>query len=758
MRSIETHAASGRLQVLSLAVSLLVATAGLVAIAGCDQPVPPLQRFISDEPTQIVVAGDDSFVGVRGAVKADLAGDVRDAWVVPAGEPFLWDPQVGSGAVLRFAYALAEGASGSFRFQVRQHGDESPALFSGTLDADAGEADGWHDARIRLPAPIDRRLHLSFEVSSEDAGADGRSLALWATPTIEHARSQAPPNVVLIVLDTLRADHLSCYGYEFATSPRIDAWAQSSVRFEQAVAPAPWTLPSHASLFSGLDPLRHGVNHNEAMPASMTTLAEELRGQGYRTAAITGGAYLRPRYGFHQGFERFFYEPRARSENELATHTEDALAWLQQHRDVPFFFFFHTYEIHYPYRERQPWFDQLLPPDAPTRGGELEFVMQRHPLGSDQLQVKGDYLELRSPDGTATRELSEDALELLRARYDSGIAHTDDHVGRILELLREIDRERDTLVVLTSDHGEALGEQERAGHGYLADYNLMVPLIISLPGQVRAGPADGRSVETQVSLVDLMPTILELTRSPAPAEPLDGSSLVPLLTGDGGEQSRVAWSYASSGNNGLARRGDGDKIIYQNSAYPPLAGRAERFDLVDDRAEVNPLGKVDPKVLTEIRRRIEAKHQGLQIALRNRGSTSFRGSVQMASLNRAKVKVVGPPCSCVTFAGDRRIALDLAPGDAVTLLLEGGPAQSLELELESLGPGAARVRELISLADIGTGRSLQLANGRWTSGDDGRVVPEVGLRIWRTGPHVPLQARDATPEQRMQLEALGYIW
>jgi hypothetical protein len=131
----------------------------------------------------------------------------------------------------------------------------------------------------------------------------------------------------------------------------------------------------------------------------------------------------------------------------------------------------------------------------------------------------------------------------------------------------------------------------------------------------------------------------------------------------------------------------------------------------------------------------------------------------MASLNRAKVKIVGPACDCVKFAGDRRIVLDLAPGDSVTLLLEGGPAQHLELELEDPTRAAApRFRELIPLAELGDGRSLHFANGRWSTGDDGRVVPGVGLRIWRTGAHVPAQVSAETPEQRAQLEALGYVW
>ena len=163
-------------------------------------------------------------------------------------------------------------------------------------------------------------------------------------------------------MDDLRADHLSLYGYRKVTSPNIDSWAgHHGVTFSNVVAASPWTLPSHVSLLSGLDALSHGVNFpQDAAGKDVLFLAEALREAGYRTGAVTGGGFLRPEYGFHQGFDRFRWWPgEIGHPDELDDGLDTALRWIETWADGPFFLFFHTYEVHSPFHRREPHFERL---------------------------------------------------------------------------------------------------------------------------------------------------------------------------------------------------------------------------------------------------------------------------------------------------------------------------------------------------------------------------------------------------------------
>lgn len=291
---------------------------------------------------------------VRTGVKADLGADLRNAWIGVPDLPVERRVELAGGERLRFSYGLQPGADAPVELLVSATSEGGTrALWRRRLrHRDAGR---WHDEEVplgHLPASVSLRFESRWRVPPDLA----RGFPLWSNPEVlrpEDPTGVAPPNVVILLLDTLRADRLSCYGHSRQTSPRVDAWAAAdAVLFRRAVAQAPWTLPSHASLFTGLDPLTHAVNHHARVPLSLELLAETLRRSGYATAAVTGGGYLRPQFGFAQGFDRFQYWPHLYAEDELERGVDRAVAWLRAHRSRKLFLFFHTYETHFPYHRR----------------------------------------------------------------------------------------------------------------------------------------------------------------------------------------------------------------------------------------------------------------------------------------------------------------------------------------------------------------------------------------------------------------------
>ena len=300
-------------------------------------------------------------------------------------------------------------------------------------------------------------------------------------------RQPAPASlsVVLITLDTLRADVLGCYGGGVAT-PHIDRLAREGVLFEQATATVPLTLPSHSSILTGLLPVRHGVRDNGGffLEASFTTLAERFQSAGYATGAFVGAWVLERRWGLAQGFDHYsdsFVEEEFQRRGDSVV--ADALAWLGQ---VPaerrFLAWIHLFDAHTPY-------------DAPE------------PFGS--------------------RYASQP--------YYGEVAYVDALVGRLLEELDRRRRQENTIVVLMADHGEGLGEHGEPEHGlFVYDATMAVPLIIRTPW----GPT-GRS-QTQVSSVDVFPTVLDLVGLP-PEPGIDGASLLPALQDLKHEMGHVAY-------------------------------------------------------------------------------------------------------------------------------------------------------------------------------------------------------------------------
>jgi arylsulfatase A-like enzyme/Flp pilus assembly protein TadD len=321
-------------------------------------------------------------------------------------------------------------------------------------------------------------------------------IALLAVAPASRAAGTPKPNVVFITIDTLRADHLGCYGYKQIRTPNIDALAADSVRFERAYTPVPVTLPAHTAIFTGTYPTLSGMHDfsgNKLNPAQ-PTLASVLKQQGYTTGAVVGSAVLDSRFGLNKGFD-FYYdhfdfnrlqesnlEEMERPGNVVADVTLD---WLAKNYKSSFFLWMHLYDPHYPYRPPAPYSEEY----------------------KDRL-------------------------------YDGEIAFADAQVGRLISFLKARDLYRNTLIVLTGDHGESLGEHGEATHGFFI-YNatLHVPVMIHLPGAI----SSAKVLPDLISLVDLLPTVLQTLKIDVPAQ-VQGRSVLALIRPTGGDESRSIYA------------------------------------------------------------------------------------------------------------------------------------------------------------------------------------------------------------------------
>lgn len=330
--------------------------------------------------------------------------------------------------------------------------------------------------------------------------------ALW--PGVLERRAGSRPSVLLISIDTLRADRLGSYGYARPTTPKLDALAASGTLFERAIAPAPWTLPSHASIFTSLLPFDHHTRWSwMRVPPGRAMLAERFRDAGYRTAAFTGAAYVAAAYGFDQGFER--YEDRdEEKEGGIDAVLDPALSWLRETKGGPRFTFVHTYEPHTPYVHR-----------------EFAREEDRGRLGTALTNREVELMH----DGELV--LDERERRYVSDLYDGDVACADRRVGAFLDAARNEGLLENTIVVLLSDHGEEFWEhlpQRSAGHGHsLYQELIQVPFVVVAPGI----PA-GVRVRTPVSLLDVAPTLLDLAGIP-PDALHQGRSLAPSLRGGG---------------------------------------------------------------------------------------------------------------------------------------------------------------------------------------------------------------------------------
>jgi arylsulfatase A-like enzyme/Flp pilus assembly protein TadD len=363
------------------------------------------------------------------------------------------------------------------------------------------------------------------------------------------------PNVVVITIDTLRPDHLGCYGDKQIHTPNIDALASEGVRFERAYTPVPVTLPAHTVIFTGTYPMLSGMHDFSAnkLNPSQPTLASVLKQHGYITGAVIGSAVLDSRFGLNNGFD-FYYDHfdfnRLQESNleemkrQGGAVTDAALDWLGKNHRSKFFLWMHLYDPHYPYRPPAPYSEQYK--DRP---------------------------------------------------YDGEIAYADAQIGRLVTFLKAKGLYRNTLIVLAGDHGESLGEHGEKTHGFFI-YNstLHVPLIIRLPGISRT-----KVVPEITSLADITPTLLSFLRIDLPSQ-VQGVNLLPLMAAKKPEENRSLYAETFLPrlhfNWSELRAVETEKYQFIDAPKPEL------YDLSQDPGETHNLYSDKKAVADELRARL----------------------------------------------------------------------------------------------------------------------------------------------------------
>lgn len=359
-------------------------------------------------------------------------------------------------------------------------------------------------------------------------------------------------NLLVITLDTTRADHIGCYGNPRALTPAVDSLATQGVLFEKAYATVPMTLPSHATLFTGLYPPEHGLHTNGhgRLPTHIPTLAEALAKNGYQTGGFVASYILHSKFGLNRGFNTYDDDmaggDRVGSETHLVRNgklmVDTALSWLRKHAQQPFFCWVHLYDPHEPYDAHAESFGDRFQ-DSP---------------------------------------------------YDGDIAFADQQVGRLIDFLKANGLEKRTVVVVVGDHGEGLGEHEEREHGFMV-YNsaVHVPLIVACSPLCRPG----HRVSTPVSLVDLFPTILNCLKVKAP-KPVSGQTLHPAL---GGATIEPHLCYSEAETAFIAYGWSPQQSLSTDAWKYIKTTREELYHLRVDPHELKNLAESQPETLAEMR-------------------------------------------------------------------------------------------------------------------------------------------------------------
>jgi len=546
--------------------------------------------------------------GGEGRLRAfTIADETRDG--IFAAPPFLAScaVDVPEGGILEFGYGVVDAdwrmPGDGVTLRVRIRDDESleeTLAFDHTIDPKRDRDDRrWHDERIYLEAYAGRRVRLSFETAGSPEGEPDERFDdfILSTPIVYRPGLERDDyNVVLVSLDTLRADHLGTYGYaDRTTSPYLDRFARRSVVFESATSQAPRTIDSHMSLFTSVLPSTHKMLSAEArLNPAFRTLTQELADDGFHTAAFTESGFLGHQYGFQRGFDSYWERGLQPGTGGSVDHSFPSAAdWIRRNFQKKFFLFVHTYQAHIPYCPRPPYRDLFL--GSYTGPHASRCVSKRMIFDYNAKQIR--------PEPTD--------LAYIVSKYDEEIRYLDEYVGRLLAALDETGIADRTIVVILSDHGEEFLEHMMIGKHAHAIWQpeVHVPLIVRVPG------TDALRVPEPVSLIDVAPTLLDLLGLGIPDQ-YTGQSLAPLLRGQGTKPRQIQISenhgYAIRG----AVRGPRYKFIHNYDRAPGKEGNLELYpeyernlepygerelyDLIEDPRESRNLAEDEPDLVREL--------------------------------------------------------------------------------------------------------------------------------------------------------------
>ena len=557
-------------------------------------------------------------------------------------------------------------------------------------------------------------------------------------------KEETRPNLILILVDTLRFDHLHANGYPRETSPSLDALARRGVLFEQAITAAPWTLPSSMSLLTGRLPSAHHVeNYRMKLSPSIPTLAEVLKSAGYATSAVVSHIYVGRPFGFERGFDRFEdfgiskdYRFEAGLEPKAERVTERALEEVRSVKGRPFFLFVHYFDPHWDYDPPPPFDTRFTGPYAGALTGKYksfsEFALPDRPLPAADVQHLVDL-------------------------YDGEIAYTDSQIGRLLEGLDQDGVAGRSVVVVVSDHGEEFKEHGSLGHGRnLYDEVTRVPLIVTDFRQ----SGGGRRVQEQVRSIDVFPTLCALAQV-LPPRGIQGESLVPYLT-QGSPGSRPAISETI--------RFDAYRKSYRQPGAKLIVGlennSREYYDLKSDPSEHENRWKeraVEALAMEQaLFEQVEVLEGGWNLRWSSDGSPRrFSGSIETDGLITGLVPLF-PEAGRHRVSRGKRIDFDLEG-----VMRSGGISFTLDPPNAYVGfslaldgkerkdrifvGGQRTLPPALPFSFSGNAPAEVLQKPAFTSGRD------LGFFLWKSPGPSREEAAELTEAMKERLRSLGYL-
>jgi len=731
----------------------IVKTAGaalvlLLAIA-CGGPAEAPLEF---EGGLLSLTGEESGVEVRQAMvgkdrRATLSlkdGETfRSAWVrIPEGTVLelgcgFFRPPFGGNT--RRSETGGPSPRAHFEARLRASGGRSARLGSGTVSS--GQTVEWIDREFDLSRWVgaEVQLELRAELLDEPREGSGPILPIWAVPRLRAPQSAGESRLLLLVsLDTLRADALGAYGSSRLTSPCLDQLAREGVQYSVCLTPSPWTRPSHMSLLTSLYPHVHGLDrqNNLTLSQSFATLAEVLDEEGFWTSAITGGGYLYPTHGFERGFQEYYASGEA-----FSGIAELARRRVGRRQGIDHFLFLHTYAVHEPY----------------NRMGNYEL----HSAGLPN-PTQGSLPRAGTP-------ILPRVSRRLRLLYDDGLLYTDNHLGALFRQLKAEGLWDRAMIVVVSDHGEMFMEHGQLGHSTrLYEVLLQVPLLIKYPRGAEAlgAPPPGTVVHEPVELLDVLPTVVAAygIDTPAAAQ-FQGRSLL-------GEQGR-GWHYAETWASKIERRA----VRAESIKY--LVNRTDReeevFDLAADPGERRDLaaggwgGEVyGGRLLLGLAESLgqEGLHCAVSWPANNGGEHRLRGRLEAECAIRSVTANFPREAGRVTLLeSGRDVRFDLRPHrvplDFAVELEDPGAALSVSFDRVRqrpvpeprllLGDG----HEVASLPAL-TDERYSLRWGQ-APGSVGEAGDGPRIQFYTRPPRAEQQPGQAPAERREMLKALGYL-
>jgi arylsulfatase len=543
----------------------------------------------------------------------------RESLVTRSPETTKFDVKLPVRPWLDLAVGTVDDRPATFRVAVTPAGANSGETL--LLDYTVTTPYRWERRPIDLSEFGGRNVQLTFSVVAEAEGIPG----FWGTPVIRTRTASGagvPQGVIVIQADTLRPDHLGLYGHKRDTAPFLARFASEGAVFQNAYAQAGWTKVSTPSIMTSLYASTHGVAKlDDRLPASATTIAEVYRAAGYATLSLSSVMFTGQFTNLHQGFEELHELTSVGDSGGSYTsktareYVDRTVEWIEGHKDEPFFIYLHVFDPHSPYEPRRPY--DTLWADGSTRE---EHIRQRRSLSKT---IASPFLAGR---GMATRD------EMIKAGvdpaayiaydkdwYDSSIRGMDMELARLMERLRAAGLQQKTAVVFLSDHGEEFHEHGRMWHGQSVYGEMVrVPLVVHWPGQIAA-----RRVDDAVQLIDVMPTLLDISRLAHP-EGLQGQSLLSLLqpptnggpstvsAADTGWRSRpIIMEKLPQGTPDFPDAMESTAIIdgqwklIHNTIRPPDRAEFELFDVVRDPLDQTNLADKHPDVVKRLAKALE---------------------------------------------------------------------------------------------------------------------------------------------------------